>query len=209
MFYAVKKGYNIGIYNSWPECQQQIQGYKGSIFKKFNTNQDAVNFISTEIPDQDSIIYIDGGFNRTTGDDAWGSVVNGFGFDLIPYSSFLLNDMELKEVDLPKGKRTIIVANFNGVKHQNNGAELLSLVAGLRLAIYLINNNIPVKTIYSDSQVVLYWSIRLKEESAVNFDQRKVTYIRELIELRREFEKLGGKIEKVDGGSNPADLGYH
>jgi hypothetical protein len=36
-----------------------------------------------------------------------------------------------------------------------------------------------------------------------------VILIRETAALRDEFEKDGGKIEKIDGGSNPADLGYH
>jgi ribonuclease HI len=37
-FYAVKKGRNIGIYNTWDECKEQIHGYKGvdtSIFKNY------------------------------------------------------------------------------------------------------------------------------------------------------------------------------
>lgn len=229
VYYAVKKGINIGIYSSWSECQQQTSGFKGAIFKKFDTFEEASEFISGKsiscikdineiIPtiqhnmiNIDKIIYVDGGFNKVTGDSAWGSVVNGYSFDLIPYaySQGIVNDMELKEVQLPKGKRVIIVSKFNGVHHQNNGAELLALVVGLRIAINLIKNNIPVSTIYSDSQVVLYWSIRLKNESAATFDPRKVSYIHELIYLRRTFESMGGKVEKVDGDKNPADLGWH
>lgn len=224
-YYAVKKGVNPGIYGSWPECSQQTQGFKGALYKGFNTFEDAQKFISGEnvtvekmmeksqqlLYDSDKIIYVDGGFNRHTGKEAWGSVVNGYGSDLIPYAYHqnLLTDMEIKEVSLPKGKRWIMIAKFEGVYHQNNGAELLSLIVGLRLAIFLNRNNFPVKIVYSDSQVVLYWSIRLKDESAATFDPRKVSYIHELIRLRREFESLGGTVDKVDGDSNPADLGYH
>lgn len=216
--YAVRKGHNIGVYNSWDECNQQTCGYKGAIFKKFNTFEEAQQFINGEqinqyhlqqnIANIESIIYVDGGFNKATGKNAWGSVVNGYGNDLIPYaySQGLINDMELKEAQLPKGRRVVIVTNFENVNHQNNGAELIALVVGLRLAIHLNNINIPVKTVFSDSQVVLYWSIRLKDESALLFDPRKVTYINELIQLRRIFESNGGKVEKVDSNSNLADL---
>ncbi|MDR0696283.1 MAG: RNase H1/viroplasmin domain-containing protein [Christensenellaceae bacterium] len=30
---AVKKGYTIGIFKSWDECQASVNGYSGTIFK--------------------------------------------------------------------------------------------------------------------------------------------------------------------------------
>lgn len=47
-FYAVKIGRNPGIYNSWSECQQQVNGFKGAIFKSFKTKEEADNFINGE-----------------------------------------------------------------------------------------------------------------------------------------------------------------
>ena len=44
-FYAVAKGKNVGIFNSWNECKNNTDGYKGAIFKKFNTKDDAEKFI--------------------------------------------------------------------------------------------------------------------------------------------------------------------
>lgn len=216
-YYGVKNGHNKGVYSTWDECKQQTNGFKGAVFKKFNTFEEADEFVSgskviiTNNLELDKIIYVDGGFNKRTGDSAWASVVNGYSNDLIPhaYHYGLLENMEIKEVDLPKGKRWIIISKFDGVYHQNNGAELLALVVGLRLAIFITKNLSFVKTVFSDSQVVLYWSIRLKDESAATFCPRKVAYINELINLRKEYESLGGTVEKVDGGSNPADLGYH
>ena len=31
-FYAVKKGYQTGIFTTWAECQKQTQGFKGALF---------------------------------------------------------------------------------------------------------------------------------------------------------------------------------
>lgn len=44
-YYAVKQGYFPGVYTSWSECQQQIKGYKGSVFKSFTTLQEANCFL--------------------------------------------------------------------------------------------------------------------------------------------------------------------
>lgn len=44
-FYAVAKGYNLGVYNNWSECKEQINGYKGSIYKKFDNHTSAENYI--------------------------------------------------------------------------------------------------------------------------------------------------------------------
>ena len=45
MFYAVAKGYNIGIYTTWENCKNQINGFKGAIYKKFDNEKDAENYI--------------------------------------------------------------------------------------------------------------------------------------------------------------------
>lgn len=47
-FYAVKRGRVPGVYESWAECQNQIDGYAGAKFKKFSTEEDAYAF--AEIP---------------------------------------------------------------------------------------------------------------------------------------------------------------
>jgi len=116
--------------------------------------------------------------------------------------------MNLKKVNLPVGNRIVIVAKFTGVKTQQiNGGELLGLIAALRIALFVGIDFID--KIFCDSQVILYWSLRLGDEQRRKFDQLKVKYIDELIQLRKEFEKNGGIILKVSGNDNLADLGYH
>ena len=44
-FYAVAKGHNIGIYNFWNDCKEQVLGYKGAIYRKFSNEKDAEDFI--------------------------------------------------------------------------------------------------------------------------------------------------------------------
>lgn len=40
-YYAVKKGRVTGIYNNWNECQLQISGFSGAIYKGFYTYEEA------------------------------------------------------------------------------------------------------------------------------------------------------------------------
>uniref|UniRef100_A0A6C0DRI2 ribonuclease H n=1 Tax=viral metagenome TaxID=1070528 RepID=A0A6C0DRI2_9ZZZZ len=44
-YYAVAIGRNIGIFLSWPECNDSVKGYKGAIYKKFKTKLEAEEFI--------------------------------------------------------------------------------------------------------------------------------------------------------------------
>nr|1QHK_A Chain A, PROTEIN (RIBONUCLEASE HI) [Saccharomyces cerevisiae] len=44
-FYAVRKGRETGIYNTWNECKNQVDGYGGAIYKKFNSYEQAKSFL--------------------------------------------------------------------------------------------------------------------------------------------------------------------
>lgn len=43
-FYAVAKGRQSGVYETWDECQQQVSGFSAPVFKKFKTRQEAEAF---------------------------------------------------------------------------------------------------------------------------------------------------------------------
>jgi viroplasmin and RNaseH domain-containing protein len=34
-YYAVKRGYNCGLYFNWPDCERQVRGYSSAQFKGF------------------------------------------------------------------------------------------------------------------------------------------------------------------------------
>lgn len=219
-YYAVKVGRNIGIYRTWNECKINVDGIKGAKYKKFDNESEAVEFINgttiTQIStlptfDTSRVIYVDGAFNNFTKPYAYGSVVDHFSRDLLGTYASLLPDMELAEVDLPVGRRVIIKVKFSGISiQQNNGAELLATVAGMRIALYLIVNGYPIQYIFSDSSLIIdHWSNRIKTETASNIDPIKLKFVNELIELKKKFERAGGSLYKISGDSNPSDLGWH
>src|SRR3989344_3325251 len=134
-------------------------------------------------------IYADGGMNKQTGNVAWGCVVDSEGNDLIPGNKDLLSDLRLIDVVLPVGKRTVCISNFTDVKmQQNNGAELLAFIIGLRIA----SKSTKYKTLYTDSDLIYkYWSVN-KKYSIKCKDCNKAKFIIEAIELRTKFEDNGG-----------------
>ncbi len=80
-FYAVKKGYETGIFNTWADCQKQTQGYKGALFKSFTVKEDAVAYLN-DVPDENTMvetnddryyIYVDGSYINN--EYSWGMAI--------------------------------------------------------------------------------------------------------------------------------------
>jgi len=44
-YYAVANGRENGVFLNWDDCNKQVNGYKNALYKKFNTKEDANNFI--------------------------------------------------------------------------------------------------------------------------------------------------------------------
>ena len=47
VYYAVAKGRTIGVFTVWTDCKKSIDGFNGAIFKKFDSKEDAENFVKT------------------------------------------------------------------------------------------------------------------------------------------------------------------
>ena len=42
-FYIVFVGMRPGVYTTWPECQAQVIGCKGNVYKLYKTHREAVS----------------------------------------------------------------------------------------------------------------------------------------------------------------------
>ena len=78
-YYAVKNGRETGIYNSWSECEAQVKGFKGALYKSFSSLDDAKNYLEdkkTVITSNNGLIaYVDGSFNVKTKEYGYGCVL--------------------------------------------------------------------------------------------------------------------------------------
>ena len=65
-YYAVAKGKNTGIFSTWSETTTYIKGFKGAVYKKFDTETEAQEFIDDNMEttdlteDFDYYVYTDG-----------------------------------------------------------------------------------------------------------------------------------------------------
>lgn len=72
-FYAVREGREKGIYPTWAECKEQVDKYKGAVYKSFSTIKEAQAYLdgaeesqgkSTEfedyLSDDTCVAYVDG-----------------------------------------------------------------------------------------------------------------------------------------------------
>jgi len=50
-FYVVRKGRQPGIYTSWPECEEQVKGFPGAVYKAFPTKAQALAYVGECLPD--------------------------------------------------------------------------------------------------------------------------------------------------------------
>ncbi|MFA5577437.1 MAG: ribonuclease H family protein [Tissierellaceae bacterium] len=84
-YYAVKKGKNIGIYESWKECEENVRGFSGAIYKKFSSPEEALRFMEggeeqgeekdrLELKEGEAIAYVDGSFSLEKFEYSYGIV---------------------------------------------------------------------------------------------------------------------------------------
>ncbi|XP_064483380.1 ribonuclease H1-like isoform X2 [Ornithodoros turicata] len=49
-FYAVRRGRNTGVYDTWAECEAQVKGFPFARYKKFETQEEALAFVTDNEP---------------------------------------------------------------------------------------------------------------------------------------------------------------
>lgn len=141
MYYAVKKGRETGIFESWEECQKQITGFSGAEFKKFKELHQAEAYLSTESLNQETNIdlkglhaYIDGSFStkhqETTG-----------------YGAVILYNREIIHTIKGSSKKYIDMRNVAG--------ELFAAAVSIKWAV---ENGYKSITLHHDYSGIAYWA---------------------------------------------------
>ena len=167
-------------------------------------------------------LFSDGAYNPTTHPYGWASVVDPHGQDILALCQAASNPPEWmtntdwrthcgwQEEKLgpyakeEESKRMVVHVFFPDVdQQQNNGAELIALI----LALWWALQHEEVKEIRCDSQIVLHsWS---KTPPTVVTKTAKDRFRALCTSLRAKWEAQGGKIVKITGDENRADLGFH
>ena len=78
-YYAVKVGKTPGIYETWEETKEQVEGVLGAKYKAFSSKEDAQNYLNdVEVLRTDfktPTAYVDGSFDAKTGRYSFGCVL--------------------------------------------------------------------------------------------------------------------------------------
>ena len=64
MYYAVHKGFNKGIFDSWDKCKESINGYSNAIFKKCITRAEAEYFLEHGKENKKKYVKLDNFFKK-------------------------------------------------------------------------------------------------------------------------------------------------
>lgn len=88
-YYAVKIGFVPGVYLTWGECQQNINGFSGAVYKSFDTQEEAEQFLRGDVgsgketdsvkriyTDSEAVAYVDGSHNPDTNEYAYLSLIH-------------------------------------------------------------------------------------------------------------------------------------
>ena len=185
-----------GIANDWKKCEKMVSGKVGARFKGFDSRDEAAAWLergaryeSKPVIKLQRGIYFDAGTGRGAGVEI--SVTDEHGKNLLHKA---ISKYELNQF----GKH--LIANDAAT---NNYGELLALRYAIEIA-----QKMKVKKIFGDSRLVIdYWSKwRIKRNE---LPEETVELANEVAAAREAFEAAGGMIERIGGGHNPADLGFH
>lgn len=192
-FYAYAVDGQKGVASSWDECFAIVDGEPGAKYKSFETYDEASAWLeagadySKKHVGLEPGIYFDAGTGAGNGVEI--NVTDNRGSGLL-WKFFGEKDLNYK------GHFTV------GGGVTNNYGELLACKYALLIAL-----KEGAKKIFGDSALILdYWS---KGHIKKEVEQDTIELAREVATLRRRFEADGGRLLKISGGSNPADLGFH
>lgn len=154
-FYVVWEGHARGVFKTWQQCQQQINGYSGAKYKSFGSMADAEKAYASG-PDAH---WGNSGKSKTKVKTPRVTIeeLESMGVDL----QGIAVDAACKGVPGPTEYQGVEIESGINLFHQgpfpdgtNNIGEFLAIVHALAL---MKSCNQPDRTIYSDSRIAIGW----------------------------------------------------
>ncbi|MGL5957749.1 MAG: viroplasmin family protein, partial [Phocaeicola sp.] len=145
-YYVVWKGVNPGVYGSWTDCQLQIKGYDGALFKSFATKEEAEHaFLSP------AHLYVGKSApKRESAPKQWPQDLDLNCVAVDAACSGNPGPMEYRGVYLQTEQQ---IFHYGPVHGTNNIGEFLAIVHCLAL-MKQKGTNMPI---YSDSRTAMSW----------------------------------------------------
>ncbi|AUC16364.1 ribonuclease H [Tenacibaculum sp. SZ-18] len=177
-FYVVWKGKKPGIYSSWNECKEQINGFEGAQYKSF-------------VSESEANLALKKTYNDYKGKDTRKITLTKE--ELVKFGKPILNSlsvdaacsgnpgaMEYRGVDTKTKKQIFIQGPFK--KGTNNIGEFLAIVHGLAFLKSKNEHNYPI---YTDSKIAMSWVKKKQCRTNVTFSDEN----KDLLDMIKRAEK--------------------
>ena len=164
-FYAVKKGKKQGIYMTWDECKEQVNGYSGAVYKSFTNEEEAKAFIKKEerriSDDLGLLAYVDGSYNVKTKEYF--------------YVCFLIEGQQVIKKLIGKGNQ------IDYASMRNVSGEILGCMKAIE---YAINHHYESICIYYDYEGIEKWATGLWK---ANKEQTQ-NYVKTIQKMKKKID---------------------
>ncbi len=193
-FYTVWKGACPGVYSSWQECQLQIKGFKGALYKSFDTKEEAERALN-----EPACLYVG---------NAVAEPPEYFNKNCLVVDAACSGNpgpMEYRGIYLATGQQ---IFHYGPIYGTNNIGEFLAIVHGLAL----IKQKGLQMPIYSDSLYAIKWikNKKCKTQLERTQESEKVYKLVERAEKwlqENTYDTPVLKWETKQWGEIPADFG--
>jgi ribonuclease HI len=211
-YYAVIRGKKTGIFDTWAECEQQIEGFSGAVYKSFKTRGEAESALG--LTNQESL------FPAEQTPDTKAVVWRKRKLAIIPADKMILDSISVDascignpgDVEY-RGVHTETREVFFHKRPMQNGTnnlgEFLAIVHALA---YLKKQNSHLPIYYTDSETAIFWVMDRKVRTKLVADDSNHE-IFELVERalswlnNNSYENAIWKWNTQDWGEIPADFG--
>ena len=203
-YYVVWKGVSPGVYTSWTDCQLQIKGYDGALFKSFDTKEEAEHAFASP-----AHYYVGAQNSKLKTQNSPKSLPENFDMNCVAVDAACSGNpgpMEYRGVYLLTGQE---IFHFGPVHGTNNIGEFLAIVH----ALALMKQKGICMTIYSDSRNALSWVKQKKCKTKLERTP-KTEELFQMIERAENWLKTNNysnvpilKWETEEWGEVPADFG--
>lgn len=157
-FYVVWRGRKPGVYDSWDDCKQQVEGFGEAAYKAYATLEDAEEAFWRGKEEAQPAQAVAGQDDKTSDTPLPAAAPRPYDEDAIAVDAACSGNpgpMEYRGVDLRSGRELFHLGPMHGT---NNIGEFLAIVH----ALALLKKQGVKRTVYSDSRNALLW-VRQKQ----------------------------------------------
>ncbi len=175
-YYAVREGKVPGVYEDWDSCKAQVHGHPHASYKKFESREEAVNFVKSTDKVEDNVFetlsegemiaYVDGSYDASTHRFSYGVVL--FFTDREVEISGALEDPELADM-------------------RNVAGEIYGAMEAMD---YALSKGMNYLRIYHDYEGIAKWPLRSWKAKKKGTQDYVAFYDKKVSDLNIDFVKV-------------------